>query len=133
MSLVRDETAAITEQSESGKWRVPWSGIVAAVVMPVPFFLVSGFFFGTIEGDIPWPATGRDELIYTTSDAFLWVGVAIGLVSLVFCATFPRRIPLRFRLANVGIATVLFALAACATFFGAYAFGHENFLFAFTR
>ena len=104
------------------------------LTMSLLLLAASGFLNGTMEGDIPWPATPAEEAVYYSARYLAWGGVALALVGGVVVAFISKRRSLTAGLGwGWGILTfVTCGLMGAVVFFSAYALGNEHFLYAFS-
>lgn len=132
MSTVTEREPAPALDAAPGAVRGSWVAVAAIFVGTALLCAVSGFLFGTVQGDIPWPATQAEETVYYTARGLNWGAIAFAVVGTFAIAVFPwRRAPAdRWLLAAVTL--VGSAFLGMIVFFIVYAIGQENFLFAFT-
>lgn len=135
MSHVQDQAPTTSERVDSSRVLGPWLSMAATVTLSALLLAVSGFLFGTVEGDIPWPATPSEETVYYSARYLSWGGVALAFVGAVAVAVISkaRLMTLRLGWGWAGLTFVACGLLGGIAFFSAYGIGHEHFLFAFTR
>ena len=62
----QESAAATNERADSSG---SWVALIAVGLLMTVLAAASGFLFGTMQGDIPWPATPAEETIYYTAQA----------------------------------------------------------------
>lgn len=123
------------ETPHGGAQRTPrssWVPLIASAVLTTILLGVSGFLFGTMQGDIPWPATRAEETVYYTARGLEWAALAIPFLGAIAVAV--------VRPTRTGGSRWLWALVTligsgilgAVAFFSAYFFAQANYLFALT-
>lgn len=133
MSSVQDQPLT-AESAARGRVRGPWLSIVATVAVSALLLAVGGFLLGTVQGDIPWPATPGEEAVYYTGRYLAWAGVALALFGAVAVAITSKG---RWRTKRLGWGWGVLTLATSAAvggaaFISAFAVAQEYYLFAFS-
>lgn len=107
----------------------------AWVLGPVTLVLLaaSGFLNGTVEWDIPWPATDAEEAVYYTARDLLWAGWA-GIALTGVAAGLSRPDLTAALRVGVGVAACVgMSVLGLTVLMAASEIGRECFLFALTR
>lgn len=135
MSQVQDQPAINTVQADFGRISGPWGPMAVTVTVTTLLFVASGFLFGTVQGDIPWPATPSEEAIYYTARYLSWGGVALAFVGAIAVTVISKVRSMTRRLGwEWGFLTfVICGLLGAIAFFSAYTIGQEHYLAAFTQ
>ena len=132
MSTMEGRKPVPVADAARGTARTPWLVVTAIAALTALLLAASGFLFGTVEGDIPWPATQADETVYYTARGLEWGAIAVAMVGAIAVAVFTWwRAHANGWLPFV-VTLVASAVLGGVAFFTAYAFGHANYLFAFT-
>lgn len=134
MSSVRNQPLTTTESAELGRVRGPWLSMAVTVALSALLLAAGGFLLGTVEGDIPWPATPAEEAVYYSGRYLAWGAVALALVGSVAVAVISK---VRSMTEGLGWGWGVLTFAASAVvggvaFFSAFAVAHEHYLFAFS-
>lgn len=132
MSTVTARDQALIEDVTPDTARRPWIAVTAVIVVTTVLCAVSGFLFGTVQGDIPWPATQAEETVYYTARGLNWGAIAFAVVGTLAVAVIPWRPAPADRWLVAAVTLVGSGFLGMIVFFIAYAIGQENFLFAFT-
>lgn len=133
------EDAAMRVPPDTGGRRSPhiasqrriWTWVL--VVVTLAQLAISGFLNGTIEWDVPWPATEAEQTVFDAARYLLWSGWVGIAATGIFAGlsrtdlTAPKRVG--FGLAAATMTSVVGLLVVVS----AYHVGREYFLFALTR
>lgn len=112
--------------------RTSWLPLIVTGVLTTLLLGASGFLFGTVQGDIPWPATQAEETVYYTARGLEWAGLAVPFVGAITVAFFPPTRTRGSRWIWTLVTLIGSGFLGALVFFTAYAFGEANYLFAFT-
>jgi hypothetical protein len=84
----------------------------------------SGYFNGTVNGDIPFPATGAEQLHYDSGRIWMIVGLVAALGAVVtFVSWRVRRARKSAGWVSVGVVAGV-AVGSAMVFYAFYAWGH---------
>lgn len=133
MSHVQDQPATTTVQADSGRFTGPWALMAVTVVVTTLMFVASGFLFGTVQGDIPWPATPSEETVYYTARYLSWGGVALAFICAVAVGVTSKVRSMTLGWGWGFLTFLICGLLGAIAFFSALAIGQEHYLFVFTR
>ncbi|NYF16513.1 hypothetical protein HDC37_001338 [Microbacterium sp. AK009] len=91
-----------------------------------------GFLLGTVQGDMPWPATPAEEAVYYSGGYLAWGAVVFALVGAVAVAIISKMRSTTKRLGWGALTFATTAVVGGAAFFSAFAVAQEHYLFAFS-
>lgn len=109
-----------------------WVALIATGVVVTLLVAVSGFLFGTMQGDIPWPATPTEEAVYNTASVLQWAAIPVPLIGAIVVALCPPPQVRGSRWLWTTVTLVGSAILGLVVFFMAFGIAQENYLFLFT-
>lgn len=122
-SCMSDSTIQTFESRvESGRRRLLVAVAVATGLVTTVLVGFGGYLLGTVDGDVPWPATAEESGTYNAGRTLVYVAVGAalaGATALILLAKHGRYRPLPWALVTVAVT----ALVALAVFAGSYALG----------
>lgn len=125
----QESAAATNERADSSG---SWVAFIAVGLLMTVLAAASGFLFGTMQGDIPWPATPAEETIYYTAQALEWAAIPVPLLGAIAVACFPPPRVRGSRWLWTTVALVGSAILGLVVFFVAFGIAQENYLSLFT-
>jgi len=131
MSTIEQRLAAPLDASGRAA-RTSWAPLIVTAVLTTLLLGVSGFLFGTVQGDIPWPATPAEETVYYTARGLGWGAAAVAFAGAITVAVFPPSLTRGVRWFWGVVTLIGSGFLGAIAFFTAYAFAQANYLFAFT-
>lgn len=69
--------------------RTSWAPLIVTAALTVVLLGASGFLSGTLQGDMPWPATPAEQTVYDTGRALMWGGVTAIVVGTIAATALP--------------------------------------------
>lgn len=112
--------------------RSSWVPLIATAALTIILLGVSGFLFGTMQGDIPWPATRAEESVYYTARGLEWGALAVPFLGAITVAVVPPTRTHGGRWLWAFVTLIGSGILGAVAFFSAYFFAQANYLFAFT-
>ncbi|MCT9820809.1 hypothetical protein N3K63_10990 [Microbacterium sp. W1N] len=131
MGTLAEQTTSVLDAAPRTA-RISWRPLVVTAALVVLLFGASGFLFGTVQGDIPWPATQAEETVYRTASGLEWGGFAVAFMGATAVAIWPPRRAGGARWLWALVALVGSAILGGVVFVSAFGFAQANYLFAFT-
>lgn len=109
-----------------------WLPFLILGALSLLLLAAAGFINGTIEWDVPWPATTREIEVFNLGRYLLWGGIAALLLA-VATAFLPFRSSSRgARVAKGVLLSLAFVVLALTALVTCSSFAHSNYLHVFT-